>query len=72
MSLIMDFLAKITGGMTLRDYRAEINQIERGIAVRYARGNVTAQQGRILYPDDLDALAAEGDAAARRLAARFQ
>lgn len=72
MSFITDFLTKITGGMTLRDYRAEIDQIERGVAARYARGNVLAQQGRILYPRDLDALAAKGDAAAQRLAARFR
>ena len=61
------FVAKIVNWLTLRDYDAEVDAAHAAVVSRFARGNVTFQNGEIMDEAGLDLVRAAGDVALREL-----
>lgn len=60
-------LSRIVNWLTLRDYDHEVRAAHTAVIKRFARGNVTFQNGDILDEDGLDQVRASGDVALREL-----
>ncbi len=60
-------LARLRDWLAFADYEAEKQEATRVTMARYARGNVTFQNGLVLDENDLDELSAQGDKALNRL-----
>ena len=69
-NLMPGFIKRIQEWLDLADYDAAKDQGTKDIIKRFARGNVTFQNGGFLDDDDVRDLAKKGDAAAGRMAKR--
>jgi hypothetical protein len=66
----VSMLRELIDWLTLRDYEEAVKAARIAVIKRYARGNVTFQNGNILDDDALDELRARGDRAFAELDAQ--